>query len=39
MENDIVYLEGEGYCREITINRYDKNGINTPYTIYEPIEK
>ncbi len=38
MERDIIYIEGEGYCREITIDRYDKNGINTPFTIYEPIE-
>jgi hypothetical protein len=37
MKNDIIYLEGVGYFVEITIDRYDGNGINQPYTIYEPI--
>ena len=38
MKNNIVYIEGVGYCKEITINRY-VNGVNEPYNIYEPIKK
>lgn len=38
MENNIVYIEGVGYCKEITINSY-ANGVNEPYNIYEPIKK
>ena len=38
MKSEIVYIEDIGYCREIVINRYDSDGINTPYCIYEPIE-
>tara|TARA_B100001057_G_scaffold29712_1_gene27078 strand:- start:1049 stop:1183 length:135 start_codon:yes stop_codon:yes gene_type:complete len=34
----LVWIDGEGYCEEITVNRYDNNGINTPFVIYEPIE-
>lgn len=33
----IVYIEGIGHCKEITVNRY-VNGVNEPYNIYEPIE-
>ena len=39
MKEELVYIDGEGWCREIVINRYDSNGINTPYCIYEPINK
>lgn len=39
MENNIIYIDGEGYCREITVNRFNADGVNEPYTIYEPIEK
>ena len=35
---DIVYIEEIGYCREITVNRYNEDGINEPYNIYEPKE-
>lgn len=38
MEN-IVYIEGVGYCKEVAVNRYNKDGVNEPYNIYEPIEK
>ena len=37
MEN-IVYIEGIGYCKEITINRYYEDGVNDPYNIYEPVD-
>ena len=37
MEN-IVYIEDIGYCKEITIDRYTKSGINEPYNIYELID-
>ncbi len=36
--DNIVYIEEIGYCREITINRYNQDGVNEPYNIYEPIE-
>ncbi len=38
MKSEIVYIEEIGYCREITVNRYNEDGINEPYCIYEPIE-
>ena len=34
--NNIVYIEGVGYCKEVTIQRFN-NGVSEPYTIYEPI--
>ena len=34
---NIVYIEDIGYCKEITIDRYNQYGINEPYNIYEPI--
>jgi len=39
MENKIVYIEGVGYCKEIVVNRYNTDGINEPYVIYEEISK
>jgi hypothetical protein len=36
---NIVYIEGIGKCRVITINHPDENGINEPYDVYEPIEE
>jgi len=39
MDKDIFYIENVGYCREITVNRLNADGVNEPYTIYEPIEK
>lgn len=36
--DNIVYIEEIGYCREITVNRYNEYGINEPYNIYEPVE-
>jgi len=36
---NVVYVEGVGYCREVTINRRNENGANEPYNIYEPIKK
>jgi len=35
---NIVYIEGIGKCRVITINRKN-NGVNEPYDIYEPVEE
>ncbi len=37
--DNIVYIEGVGYCKEVTINRYNEDGVNEPYNIYEPVEK
>jgi len=37
--NEKIYIDGLGWVREITINRLNENGINEPYTIYEPITK
>ncbi len=36
--DNIVYIEEIGYCREITVNRYNQDGVNEPYNIYELIE-
>jgi len=33
-----VYIDEIGWCYEIVVNRYDINGINTPYCIYELIK-
>ncbi len=37
MASEKVFIEGVGWCYQITIDRYDKNGINEPHDIYEPI--
>ena len=37
MNTDIIYIDGVGYCKEITINRYNEYGVNEPYCIYEPV--
>jgi len=36
---NIVYVEGVGQCRVVTINRRNENGTNEPYDVYEPIEE
>ena len=36
---NIVYIEGIGRCRVITVNRKNENGVNEPYDIYEPVEE
>ena len=36
---DIIYIEGLGYCKVITVDKVNADGINEPYDIYEPIEK
>jgi|TARA_B110000858_G_C17577620_1_gene369759 hypothetical protein len=33
----LLYIEGVGYCKEVTINRYNIDGVNEPYNIYELI--
>ena len=38
MNDNIVYVDGVGYCKVITVNRYT-NGVNEPYDIYEPVEE
>lgn len=38
MNDNIVYIDGVGYCKVITINRYNQDGVNEPYDIYEPVE-
>lgn len=37
--NDIIYIEGIGKCRVITVNRVNADGVAEPYDIYEPIKK
>ena len=37
--DNIIYIEGVGYCKEVTVNRCNEDGVNEPYNIYEPIEK
>ena len=34
-----VYIDGVGWCHEVTINRRNENGVNEPYNIYEPIKE
>ena len=34
---NVVFIEGVGYCKEIVVNRYNQDGVNEPYTIYEPV--
>tara|TARA_R110000751_G_scaffold298020_1_gene407823 strand:+ start:1622 stop:1729 length:108 start_codon:yes stop_codon:yes gene_type:complete len=34
--NDIIVIDGIKY-KVITINRYNKDGVNEPYDIYEQI--
>ena len=34
-----VYVDGVGWCNEVTINRCNENGVNEPYNIYEPIKE
>ena len=36
--DNIVYIEGVGYCKEVTVNRYNEDGVNEPYNIYEPVQ-
>jgi len=36
---DQVYIDGVGWCREVTVNRYNEYGVNEPYNIYEPIKE
>ena len=35
---EIVYVDGVGYCKEVTMNRLNEDGVNEPYNIYEPID-
>ena len=37
--DNIIYIEGVGYCKEVNVNRYNEDGVNEPYNIYEPVEK
>lgn len=32
-----VYIEGIGWCEEVTINKTNADGVNEPYVIYEPL--
>jgi len=34
---EVVFIEGVRYCKEIVVNRYNQDGVNEPYTIYEPV--
>ena len=34
----VIFIEGFGYCKEITVTRYNLNGVIESYTIYEPIK-
>ena len=35
---DTFYIEGVGYCKEVTINRLNVDGVNEPYNNYELIQ-
>ena len=37
MRDNIVFIEGVGYCEEVTINRYNENGILESYCEYIPV--
>ena len=39
MDKDTIYIEGVGYCKDITVNHLNSDGVNEPYNIYELIEK
>jgi hypothetical protein len=34
-----VYIDGVGWCREVTVMRRNENGVNEPYNIYEPVKE
>ena len=36
---NVVYIEGVGRCRVVTVNRRNEYGVNEPYDIYEPIKE
>ena len=35
--NDFIYMEGIKY-KVIVVNRYNKDGVNEPYEIYEEVQ-
>ncbi len=35
---DVIFIEGLGWVREITINRLNEFGVPEPYTQYELIK-
>jgi hypothetical protein len=35
---DVIFIEGIGWVREITINRLNEFGVPEPYTQYELIK-
>ncbi len=35
---DVIFIEGLGWVREITINRLNEFGVSEPYTQYELIK-
>jgi len=37
--SDVIYIEGLGWVREITINRLNEDGVNEPYVQYQLINK
>jgi len=37
--NTQVYIDGVGWCYAITEWRTNKDGVNEPYDIYEPVEE
>lgn len=36
--NDVFWIDGLGWVREITHYRLNENGINEPYTEYEIVK-
>ena len=38
MNENIVFIEGIGYCREVVVNRLNNSGISEPYCYYELID-
>lgn len=35
---DVLFIEGLGWVREVTINRLNESGVPEPYTQYELIK-
>jgi len=35
---DVFWIDGLGWVREITLNRFNEAGVNEPYTEYEIVK-
>lgn len=39
MNNDVIYLEGIGWVKEIVINRLNESGVSESYVEYEIVNR